>query len=65
MYSIMRTDSEIDETLNDAASWEEVGRSDCPNETYESGVQAGIRWVLGQSNDKPIENAYDDKDEGD
>lgn len=40
----------------EAAEWEAKGASDCPAESFESGVSAALRWALGDSNDKPIEN---------
>lgn len=50
----MRPQAEIDEQLNLALDSEEAGRSRWPGMTYEQGVEAAIRWVTGQVDDKPM-----------
>jgi hypothetical protein len=55
MNKIKRTDSEIDNLLNSANAWEEHGGSSVPGMSYEQGVKAGIEWLLGNSNEYPIE----------
>lgn len=45
---------EIDEVLNRAADAEADGQSNWPGMTYEQGVQAGILWVTGQTDDNPM-----------
>ena len=55
-----RTDNEIDDVLNDAADWEDAGRTDVPGMTYEQGVTAALRWVRGESDESPIETRLED-----
>lgn len=38
---------EIDEQLNKAADATDEGRSNWPGMTYEEGVAAAIRWMIG------------------
>ncbi len=52
----MRPQAEIDEQLNRALESEEAGRSKWPGMTYEQGVEAAIRWMSGQVEDKPMED---------
>ena len=55
MYQIKRKDEEIDNLLNTAVEWEMHGGSSVRGMTFEQGVQAGIRWVTGDTEDYPIE----------
>lgn len=50
----MRSIAEIREQEADAAERECEGRTDVPGMTYEEGVSAALRWVLGDTDDKPI-----------
>jgi hypothetical protein len=52
---IMRTDDEIDEQMNLAVDSIDAGRSKWPGMSYEQGVDAALRWVRGESEDKPME----------
>ncbi len=54
-YSVVPTNSEIDEVLNKANAWEERGATGLFGMTYEQGVKAGIDWILGDCADEPIE----------
>jgi hypothetical protein len=53
-YQIKRTEDEIDTVLNDAADSIEAGRSKFPGMTYEEGVQAALRWAIGQDDSNPM-----------
>jgi hypothetical protein len=53
-YSIVRDDDEIDQQLN--AAMESDGGSKFPGMTYEQGVAAGIDWLTGNTDDKPMED---------
>ena len=48
----------IDEALDRCARAIDEGRTAYPGETYESGVQAAINWLLGQDG-PPFETAHD------
>lgn len=54
MYRLKRTNTEIDDLLNTANRWEELGGSSVPGMSYEQGVKAAIDWVLGDCDDLPI-----------
>lgn len=48
------TKEEIDEVLNECAETVNRGGSKVPGMSYEEGVQAGILWVTGQSDEHPM-----------
>ena len=50
----MRTQEETDEQLNLATEGVDNG-SRWPGMSYEQGVEAAIRWMTGQTDDKPME----------
>ncbi len=52
---LARTESEINDVLNRAAAWEERGGSAVPGQSFEVGVGAGIRWLIGDTDENPIE----------
>ena len=54
-YRIVRTDKEINDLLNRCSeAFEERGHP------YAAGVEAGIQWLLGNTDEKPlIEQAKD------
>jgi hypothetical protein len=54
-----RTPQEVRDMQNDAEDWIAQGETDVSGMTYEEGVSYALRWVLGDSDDKPIENVYD------
>lgn len=47
---------EINEVLNQCMEAEETGESRWRGMSYEQGVAAGIRWVLGETEDHPLED---------
>ena len=55
MYQIKRTDEEIDNCLNEAAAGEAEG-SRWPGMSYEEGVGAALRWIIGDSEDNPMKD---------
>ena len=55
MYRVKQTDRAINDQLNVAGEWEEAGGSAKPGKSYESGVLAGIRWVIGDTDEVPIQ----------
>lgn len=56
-YQLERKPREIDDTLNAATEAEMLGKTNWPGMTYEQGVVAAIRWLLGLSDDNPMEDA--------
>lgn len=59
----MRGEHEIREEMHDASDWVMEGRTDVPGMSYEEGVEAALRWVLGDTDDEPIERKVDDVDD--
>jgi hypothetical protein len=54
--SIERTDQEIDEQRNAASEALDEGGSKWPGMSYEQGVQNALAWVVGDSEDLPMED---------
>lgn len=52
---VRRTDAEIDDQMNLALESQDNGTR-WPGMSYEDGVDAALRWVTGQSEDKPMED---------
>lgn len=64
-YAIARSGEDVDEQLDRAVAWEEKGETAVHGMTYEQGVLAGIRWVVGDTEDIPVESGPEsDDDEG-
>jgi len=53
---IKRTQEEIDTVLNEAVEQEAQGKTKWRGMTYEQGVSAAIRWLLGETDDNPMED---------
>jgi len=51
---IVRTENEVDEIRNEACEGMDSG-SKYPGMTYEDGIDAIIRWLLGETDDHPFE----------
>lgn len=49
------TRTEIDDVLNRLAEKIDAGGTRYFNMTYEQGVEEGIRWALGETDDNPYE----------
>ena len=62
MYWIKPSEKEINDQLN-LADEAFDGGTKVPGMSYEEGVAAGIRWVCGLTNDKPIEEDLDEEDD--
>jgi hypothetical protein len=45
----------VDRVLNRCAESVDRGSSELPAFTYEQGVEAGMRWLLGETNDEPFD----------
>ena len=56
MFSVERPQGEINNLLDRCSDLENQGASLYPGMTYEEGVKAGIEWVLGQTDDHPLED---------
>jgi hypothetical protein len=56
MAGIVRTQKEIDRVLNWVAEGEEKG-SHFSGMSYESGIRAGIEWLLGETDERPDQDA--------
>jgi hypothetical protein len=57
--STLRTATEIENQLYKAQNWTSAGNTDVPGMTYEEGVEAALRWALGEEDNEPIENEAD------
>jgi hypothetical protein len=56
MYILKRQDNEVDEVLNKAAEAVDEGTSQWPGMSYEQGVQAALDWILGHTDENPMED---------
>lgn len=50
----MRSRSEIEDQI--ALADDAIGGSEFPGMTYEEGVSNALRWALGDTNDKPMDD---------
>lgn len=55
MYTLKVTDKEINKVLDKCFDAEENG-SVYPGMTYEQGVDAAIRWMIGEEDIPPLED---------
>ena len=55
------TDNEIKNTIIEAKRWNEHNESIDKNYTWEQGVEAALKWVLGITNENPIDIEYENK----
>lgn len=53
--AIERSAEEVEEGLNEAMALEAEGKNPYPGSSYVSGVKAALAWVLGESDDAPLE----------
>ncbi len=60
-YFIKQSNADIDDQLNKASAWDDAGGSGSPGSSYESGVKAGIEWVLGDRESAPIEEGPEEE----
>lgn len=52
---IKRTEKEINDLLQTTEDHENDGTAQFPGMTYEMGITAGIRWLLGETDDHPMD----------
>lgn len=52
---IVRTDDEVDTVIEECYNSEAEG-SKFPGMSYEQGVKAGIEWLVGDSDQNPMED---------
>jgi hypothetical protein len=57
--SQIKSVKEIEQQLFKAQTWAFMDATDVSGLTYEQGVEAALRWVLGDDDVEPIENEYD------
>ena len=55
MRTIEKSEKEIDSLLNRCDEQSMIGGSKLFGMTYEEGVAAGIRWILGEESEDPLE----------
>jgi hypothetical protein len=55
----VRSREEIEGQAREAIAWVAGDSTDVAGMSYEEGVDAALQWVLGQSDDKPIENDFE------
>lgn len=55
MYRVERTDQEVDDVLDKATKQGEAGCTRWPGMSYEQGVEAAIRWLIGHDEDNPLD----------
>lgn len=55
MYQIKVKDSEIDDVIGQCCDAEQTG-SKWPGMSYEQGVDAAIRWIIGDEKANPMED---------
>jgi hypothetical protein len=54
MYDIKRTNTQIDDLLNDLAEADAEGTTKFRGMTYEQGAKYALEWLLGLSDDHPM-----------
>jgi hypothetical protein len=52
--NIVRTEQEICEVLDECLNCENTSTSIYPGMSYEQGVKAAIEWLIGDTEDHPI-----------
>ena len=55
VMKVVRSEREIDDVLNWAADAVDTGRRSYPVMSYEEGVEGGIRWLLGETDNNPMD----------
>jgi hypothetical protein len=56
----LKSATEIEKELYKAQGWTHTESTDVAGMTYEQGVEAALRWVLGEDDSEPIENEFTD-----
>lgn len=65
MYNLARTDSEIEAQIEEGIWCDDNGVTSFSGLTYEQGVKDALDWVVGNSNDRPLEPTDHEEDEED
>lgn len=52
---ISRTQEEIDDLMNQCSEAEDTGESKYPGMMYEQGIKAAIEWLIGDTDDNPLD----------
>lgn len=55
-YTVKRDEEEIDEVLNRISDLSDRGDNPFHGLTFAEGVEAGILWITGRTNDHPFED---------
>lgn len=53
--------SEIKNTLIESVKWTDATQTASKYYSYEQGVEAALKWVLGITNENPIDIEYENK----
>lgn len=53
---IVRTEQEVQDLLDQCMNAEVTGSSNYPGMNYEQGIKAGIEWIIGDTDDHPIDD---------
>ena len=56
MAQVVRSASEIQQQVDEAGAQVVNGGSKVPSMSYEEGVDYALRWVLGDTDDKPMDD---------
>ena len=67
MKEVARTVKEIESMEAEASAWSLAGKTDVRSMTYEDGVSYALQWVLGNTDEAPIEallQSEDDEEDG-
>lgn len=61
-HRIKRTNTEINNVLDSAAAWEDHGGTSVSGMSYEQGVGAGIKWLIGDTDEHPLQEDPPEED---
>jgi len=56
MFKLEKTEEEVDDIVNRCGEQESKGGSKWPGMTYEQGVRAALDWIVGWSDDHPLDD---------
>lgn len=54
--TLVRSESEVNELLDACTAMEAAGETKYPGMSYEQGVKYALDWVLGNSDEHPMED---------
>lgn len=55
VYRIERSGSDVDDLIDECARRVNDGENKFFGLTYEAGIEAGIRWLIGEQEEHPLE----------